>query len=457
MSLTLSHDFVFIIDFSCSQFAPFSPKRVTTVNYNHPQASDPYKMNDEQAIYDYLLDLVQSVEGERVLEVMGYLFLSGQGSSQGQVSTHLEKVIRVKNNTEEFNYFFNRCCYILINYWQLSPQTQRSIPQLVNMVEKAVANISPGGNTKGNIRQLVKNFTLSEQFVRLKRLASVVSTKFETKSSSVGTLIHRYPYLYDYCLMGDDSSREHRQTIHRIKAQNERKFEINLSQYVTYRVRMARTNKAGLILPDKELIKPVQNPTLLSDRDLNSSLKHFVGSVENGQSYRSLSKSFRNHVAYTQSFGTFKDELYEYIRGSLQNNYKQGSFDKKLFDLFQNAYPECNQQKPTEFLMMRTSSQLLNFLVVEGSKNPDHYVFIDLISNIGVKKTIGVLLKIVLFCSKVKPYLEKRFSILFNHYESVAREGVPWLVKTLENMQVAFSIHFGRVDLSSLNRSHLPT
>lgn len=25
-------------------------------------------MNDEQAIYDYLLDLVQSVEGERVLE-----------------------------------------------------------------------------------------------------------------------------------------------------------------------------------------------------------------------------------------------------------------------------------------------------------------------------------------------------------------------------------------------------
>lgn len=457
MLLTLSYDFVFIIGFSCVQFAPFFPRRVATVNHNHFQANDPDKMSDEQAIYDYLLNLVQSAEGEQVLEALGDLFLSGQGRSQGQVFTHLEKVIRVKNNSEDFNYFFNRCCYILINYWQLSPQTQRSIPQLVNMLEKAVANISPGGNTKGNIRQLVKNFTLSEQFIRLKRLATILSAKLETKSSSVGTLIHRYPYLYDYCLMGDDSSREHRQTVHRIKAQNERKFEINLSQYVTYRVRMARTNKDGLILPDKELIKPVQNPTLLSDRDLNSSLKHFVGSVENGQSYRSLSKSFRNHVAYTQSFGTFKDELYEYIRGSLQNNYKQGSFDKKLFDLFQNAYPECNQQKPTEFLMMRTSSQLLNFLVVEGSKNPDHYVFIDLISNIGVKRTIGVLLKIVLFCSKVKPYLEKRFSILFNHYEAVAREGVPWLVKTLENMQVAFSIHFGRVDLSSLNRSHLPT
>lgn len=414
-----------------------------------------HKNNDEQAIYDYLLDLVQSTEEEGVLGEIGDLFLSGRGGSNAQVSACLGRIIKEKNNIENFNYFFNRCCYILINYWQLSPQSQRAIPQLISMLEKAVANINPGGNPQGNIRQLIKNFTVEEPFLRLKRLAHVISSKFETKSSSVGNLIHRYPYLYDYCLMGDDSSKEHRQTVHRIKAQNERKFEVNLSRYVTYRVRTAQVNKSGLILPDRELIKPVENPTLLTDRELNGSLKHFVGTVENGQSYQSLSKSFRSHVAYTQSFGAFKDDLYEYIRGSLQGKYEQGSFNKKLFDLFQNTYPECNQQKPTEFLMMRTSSQLLNFLVVEGNKNPNHYVFIDLISNIGVKKTIGVLLKVVLFCSKVKPYLEKRFSILFNHYEGVSREGVPWLVKTLENMQVALSVHFGRVDLSSLSRSKL--
>jgi hypothetical protein len=193
----------------------------------------------------------------------------------------------------------------------------------------------------------------------------------------------------------------------------------------------------------------------LSDGELNKSLKHFVGTVENGQTYQSLSKSFSNHIAYAQSYGAFKDELYEYIRNSLSGKYQQGNFNKKLFELFQNTYPECNQQKPTEFLMMRTSSQLLNFLVVEGSQKPEHYVFIDLVSNIGVTRTIGILLKIILFCSKVKPYLEKRFSILFNHYESFSREGVPWLVRTLENMQIALSVHFGKVDLSSLRRSQL--
>ena len=304
---------------------------------------------------------------------------------------------------------------------------------------------------------VTRNFTLSEQFTRLQRLANIIDSKGTSKTNAMGNLIHRYPYpyLYDYCLVGDEGSQEHQQTVQRIKSQNERKFEVNLSRYVTYKVRTAQVNKSGLAVPQTELIRPVKNPTLLSDRELNKSLKHFVGSIENGQTYQSLSKSFSNHVAYSRTFGDFKDELYTYIRGSLDGKYQKGSFNKKLFDLFQNTYPECNHQKPSEFLMMRTSSQLLNFFVVEGPQKPEHYVFIDLISNVGVTRTIGILLKIILFCKKVKPYLEKRFSILFNHYESFTRDGVPWLVRTLENMQLALSVHFGRVDLSSLRRSRL--
>ena len=102
--------------------------------------------------------------------------------------------------------------------------------------------------------------------------------------------------------------------------------------------------------------------------------------------------------------------------------------------------------------MLRTSSQLMNFLVVENGKKPEHYVFVDMISNMGVTRTMGLLLKVVLVSGKVKPYLEKRFSILFNHYESFTKDGVPWLVKSLENLQLAFSVHFGKVDLSCLKQ-----
>jgi hypothetical protein len=410
--------------------------------------------DNEQKLYAYLLDLVQSNEPGQVLEEMKDLFVTGRGSRNPQIFLTLEKIVKGKYGAQNFNYFFNRCCYIVINHWQLSPQSQRYIPQLVDIIA-AIPAAGQNYNASGSVRQLVKNFTACEQFARLQRLANIINAKYSTKATSVGTLIHRYPYLYDYCLMGEESSQEHQQTVRRIKSQNERHFEVNLSRYVTYKVRTAQVNKSGLAIPQTELIRPVKNPTLLSDGELNKSLKHFVGTVENGQTYQSLSKSFSNHIAYTQSYGAFKDELYEYIRNSLSGKYQQGNFNKKLFELFQNTYPEYNQQKPTEFLMMRTSSQLLNFLVVEGSQKPEHYVFIDLISNIGVTRTIGILLKIILFCSKVKPYLEKRFSILFNHYESFSREGVPWLVRTLENMQIALSVHFGKVDLSSLRRSQL--
>jgi len=411
--------------------------------------------DNEQKLYAYLVDLVQSNEPGQVLEEMRDLFVTGRGSRNPQAFLTLEKIVKSKYGAQNFNYFFNRCCYIVINYWQLSPQSQRYIPQLVEILAAIPPAAAQNYNAAGSIRQLVKNFTLCEQFSRLQRLANIINAKYSTKTTSVGTLIHRYPYLYDYCLMGEESSQEHQQTVRRIKSQNERHFEVNLSRYVTYKVRTAQVNKSGLAIPQTELIRPVKNPTLLSDGELNKSLKHFVGTVENGQTYQSLSKSFSNHIAYAQSYGAFKDELYEYIRNSLSGKYQQGNFNKKLFELFQNTYPECNQQKPTEFLMMRTSSQLLNFLVVEGSQKPEHYVFIDLVSNIGVTRTIGILLKIILFCSKVKPYLEKRFSILFNHYESFSREGVPWLVRTLENMQIALSVHFGKVDLSSLRRSQL--
>ncbi|HEY9890191.1 MAG TPA: hypothetical protein V6D02_17420, partial [Candidatus Obscuribacterales bacterium] len=103
-----------------------------------------------------------------------------------------------------------------------------------------------------------------------------------------------------------------------------------------------------------------------------------------------------------------------------------------------------------DFLVIRTCSQLLNFLVLESPGKPQHFVFIDLINNLGPLLTTGLLLKIVLLCRKVKPYLERRFSILFSHYETVSQNNVEWLVKMFENLNVALSVNFGTTDISSL-------
>jgi hypothetical protein len=57
-----------------------------------------------------------------------------------------------------------------------------------------------------------------------------------------------------------------------------------------------------------------------------------------------------------------------------------------------------------------------------------------------------------LMCGKAKPHLERRFSILFSHYESQSQDGVPWLIKSLENLHIALSVHFGNADVSFLKQ-----
>jgi hypothetical protein len=85
--------------------------------------------------------------------------------------------------------------------------------------------------------------------------------------------------------------------------------------------------------------------------------------------------------------------------------------------------------------------------VVENAQCPNHAVFVDLTGNLGITTTISLLLKIVLICRKVKPYLEKQFAVLFKHYETSSQDSVTWLIDSLESLNVAFSINFGSLSL----------
>ncbi|HAC64953.1 MAG TPA: hypothetical protein DCF68_15835 [Cyanothece sp. UBA12306] len=423
--------------------------RISHINSSQRQQGS----SSQQVLYDYLVLHAKSDSPEQLIEDFRRLFVEGRSFRDSNVYIALESVVKSKNIEYDFNYFFNRCCHILINRWQMEPQLQTYIPKLVELFENLTSPRSGLNNTPNRIRYLVKTFTKSDEFIKLQRLARVITSKqTHNDTNAVGNLIHRYPYLYNHCLAGDDSSTEHQQTVRRIKAQTEKRFEVNLSRYVTYKVRMAQLARSPELAKEhKHLIRAVQNPTLLKDKDLNRALKYFVGTIDGGYTYKSLSQDFLSQTIHAKTFEHFKGDLYEYLTTALDPQYTKGQFNKNLYQLLQNTLPECNHQKPSEFLMMRTSSQLLNFLVVDSGRNPEHYVFIDMISNLGVTKTIGTLLQVVLMCRKVKPYLDKRFSILFNHYESFSREGVPWLVKALEHLQLAFSVHFGKVDLTCLN------
>lgn len=438
---------------------------------------------DEQRIYSHLLDRVQVESPSQLIDRFQRLFIDGIGYPESDILEALRHLTSARDAEQQFRFIVNRCCHILINRWQMHPHQQSAIPTLIELF----ANPTPRHLAHypiyvRRLRDLVDQFRNSEQYLTLRRLADVMresQLSAEAEQLPLGTLIRRYPYLYEHCLLSEDSTYEHQQTVRQIQAQVQRQFELDLSQYVTYRVRRSQIKRSqasqaaeakmaiatagkssSLILPQQSRIStppraltPVTNPTLLSDQELGFAIKQFVGKVKDGHTYRDLANQFLTHTSQGQSFHTFKSDLYEYITTSVDRDYGKRQFNHQLCNHLKNTLPDSDGQRMNDFLMVRTCSNLLNFLVAEGQRNPNHFLFIDLITNIGPTVTTGILLKVVLICRKVKPYLERRFSILFNHYESCTHDAVLWLVQALENLNVALVTNFGAVDLSFVGQS----
>ena len=431
-------------------------------------AGEKYRKNlystrqEQQQIYDHFLYRVKTESPGEILDRFHDLFIKGTGYQDHRIRVALEKIVEADNAELEFPPFFNRCCHIIINRWQMQPNSRFEVIELAVLIEKA---LPPGGvnsRTSRRLRQFIKDFQHNEYFVKIQRLARLIegtlepgqrrTQRIEIVTNSVGDLIQRYPYLHQHCLLTKGSANELLETVQTIQQGIQSSYELNLSQYITHRVRVAKLVKqfkaANKTRIPKRLINQVENPTLLSDRELDRALRHYMGKVEQNYTYHDLSQNFLAYTSQVQTYREFKADLYEYIVSGIDSSYGERHFNQKLYSYLQNTLTDFDHRQLDEFITIRTYCQLFKFLVVDNKITYNHERYLNLVNHLGEVKTIGLLLKLVLLCNKVKPYLEQRFSILFAHYETVAEDQAPWLVKSLENLQVAFSIHFGEADFS---------
>lgn len=416
--------------------------------------------NPKQQLYDHFLDLVEKNSPEEVIDRFRMLFIQGWGYPDAEIVKALEKIVASKEVEQEFNFIINRCCHILINRWQPYIAKKDAIFELIQLFEEVEnRSVTRAFGSKGSRRvlELVKDFTNSEQYLTLKRLAEVMNQSPGASSNSktalaepLRTLIPRYPYLYKHCLVSPDSSYDHQQAIKKIQQERQQEYEVNLSQYVSHRIREIRLARQGKQPSTREKSTIITNPTLLRDPELFFALRQYVGKVETGYSYKDLAKHFLVHTKEPQSYRAFKDSLYEYLSTSLEVDSRTitRKLNNKFYKELQRTLEHSHDKQLNDSLIMRTCSNMLNFLIVESPQRPQHFLFIDLLGNLGPTVTIGLLLKIVLICNRIRPYLEQRFAILFNHYESNNREAVQWLVRALENMLLALTTNLGKVDLS---------
>ncbi|MEL6228953.1 MAG: hypothetical protein AAFR24_03490 [Cyanobacteria bacterium J06627_3] len=408
----------------------------------------------EQVLYDHWLGCVNSEQPEVLVQRFNNLFIDGTGYGDREVVSSLDTILMDRHADLYFHHILNRCCHILINRWQKNREHQSAIIELVNLFEyapsQAVREVSRARSVR-RLREIVAQFGKTEQYLMLKRLVQVMARESEPRLRSrqpLGTLIGRYPYLYQHCLLSEESPKEQKTHVRRMQHQAQKKVELDLSQYVNYRVRRSRLKREGLLDKQGQWLRPSSNPTLLSDRELVDSLQQFSGKDSHGRTYNDLALRFRSQCCESVSFKSFKDDLYEYILSGVDPAYGRQHFNDALYQHLRDIYPENDTQRLNDFLMVRTCSNLFNFLVVDPAGAHSHFVFIDLINNLGATLTTGLLLRILLLCRKVKPYLERRLSTLFSHYELAKQDSVGWLVKMLETLNLALSLTFGHLDIS---------
>jgi hypothetical protein len=412
---------------------------------------------DEACLYDHLLACAAVETPEALIGRFQALFVDGFGYPDREILASLDSILVSPEIEDYFRFILNRCCHILINRWQTNPQLQPAIPTLVNLFELEptgrVTELSRSRSVR-RLRQVTKDFRETEQYLALKRLARIIEARQSAKAKlsesaavSLGSLINRYPYLYSHCLVTEDSDLQHQHLVRTMQVEAQHQFEVDLSHYVTYRVRQSQFQRQGQGQSNRHL-RVVSNPTLLNDRELVTSLKQFARRRDHGQSYRDTAQRFLMDHHQGRSFRQFKEDLSDYILADVDPGYSQRQFKAMLHDHLFTTFADSDSKPVDDFLRVRTCSNLFNFLVVDPAAGRQHYVFLDLINNVGPLHTTGLLLRILLICQKVRPFLDRRFSILFNHYETASSEAVDWLVKVLENINIALSLNFGTLDLS---------
>jgi hypothetical protein len=420
-------------------------------HYNQPPSYD------EQLLYDHLIACRKAESPEDLLERFLALFVDGVGYTDSDILASLYRIATSRTASDRFKYVLNRSSRILINYWWFQPAYRWAISELVYLLQTSPRRIS-NHPTAQKMRQLTRQFLQTEEYQALERLAQVIEQgeglegeapprsphvhqahQRTSAEKPLRNLIHRYPYLYPYCLAGQISSDSEFETIRDLQINRQKKYERDLTRYTTEWARHSSSTARSAIA----------NPTLLSDPQLKSAIKHFTGPVEGSSTYRDLARRFVSFSAQPQSYRAFKEGLHRYMVASVDTaepSYGQHHFHDWLHGQLKNTLPQYDTQTVNRFLITRTCHQLVESLIASPYQVENHLMLVDLINNVGATMMTGLLLKLLLIYNNLKSAVEKRLSLLYKHYEPV-RDGTGWLVESLENIQLAFSIHYGSMQL----------
>jgi hypothetical protein len=277
---------------------------VSEDSFNSSSNYSVYSPNsvEEEVLYQYFQYWRREESAQQLIERFRSLFLEGGTDIDHRVASALFQLSTSIDADEKFKYVFNRCCYILINYWYGQSRDHWAIPELIGILDNTAIFSSTGQAQQ--VRNLLRQFLASEQYGALDRLRKIFGEPKDSPDSEeiiddqpLVSRIRHYPFLYDTSLLTQDSSQEQAKNIRDLRL----KAETNLG------VRLARYHSHGSRSQLSTAIAP--NPTLLEASELREALNYYTGKVEQGRTQKDIASWFQTYSKTARSFRDFKDEI----------------------------------------------------------------------------------------------------------------------------------------------------
>jgi hypothetical protein len=381
----------------------------------------------QEAICQFLLTIVKKWSPEAVLVEFQELFIRHTHADEFAFRC-LCKII-LDNQEQEFGNLLRRSCYILINNWDIS-RNHDYIHPLIHLFEDPSLGEHTDSLILGRMREWVRNFVASSDFVALKLLTS----RFEDRGT--GHWSRRYTsYLLAPQYANLDNPLEQRQVAQKVSRQLKDQFKFDLAMY-TARSESVHAN-----------IKALKNPTSLGD-DVLRLIKKVV--VKRGSySYPNLAKLFLEQTQ-NLSYKSFKQSLLEYLFFGIEADEFAQTLRQRLAEQLEVLYATHHDKTIDEALLLRTVKRLAESLTTQRSGEPSE-LFIMLSSQQNPLVLVILLLKLTLICRYVKTHLEVCIAHVVTYYEDYQEDECAWVIQFLELFTIILTIYSENVEYSVVN------
>ena len=419
----------------------------------HNRNSESWESIDEEviAIYEYFDEYSAENEPEEVINEFRCLFAQFQCQNV-EVNRALERIITSRVGKEKFALIFNYCLHILLDIWSNQTELSGYIHQLIAVVEGINSRRQSYDRTKAKLVRLIRDYQQSELYLNLKLLVIILTGDCPTqldKSANFEQTIKRYTYLYPCFLTQNNHLPELSALITTIRTENQKTFELQLSQYIIYRTRLKQVARLKLLSQGAgKVIHQVANPTFLSERSAIKAIRQFVGLIDGENTLLTLAQKFTIRSQGHYSYGEYKQYLYKYLITGINPRNNNSRFFAKLKHKIANIFPRANSRPINHHLGLQTCRQLLSFLVTETSDSVGLNNFAKLVVYLGSAQTALLLTKIILICPEAEPDLAQKLGILFADCQGQTIDDLFWFIKCLEHLLVAHSIYGGKIDVS---------